>query len=206
VLIEVIPLGGSIDNVGLTYFIQDELAKSIQPGCLVEVPFRNALDYALVTKVGVSYEEIENLRSIVRVVTSIPFLSSYQIQTIFDCSSYYFVHAHHILSLFLSKSLIRYLEKKDFSGLLPQKEEKRGQDGTIHFHHHGNSSSFFEKIRVSITEDTVVVFPDDFFIDAYLKFDPSISEKACIVPEKLTETKKYKAFCSVYNGEKNIII
>lgn len=43
-------------------------------------------------------------------------------------------------------------------------------------------------------------------MDAYLKFDPSISEKACIIPEKLTETKKYKAFCSVYNGEKNIII
>lgn len=117
VLIEVIPLGGSIDNAGLTYFVSDELISNIQPGCLVEVPFRNALDYAIVTKVNTFYEETENLRSIVRVVTSIPFLSPYQIQTIFDCSSYYFVHAHHILSLFLSKSLVRYLEKKNFVGL-----------------------------------------------------------------------------------------
>ena len=102
--------------MSLTYYIQDELAESIQVGCLVEVPFRNMIDYAIVTKIQ-SDELPENPKSIVRIVTMKPILAPYQIRSIFEISSYYFVHSHHILSLFLSKSLIRYLEKKDFTGL-----------------------------------------------------------------------------------------
>ena len=53
---------------------------------------------------------------------------------------------------------------------------------------------------------TVIVFPDDFAIDAYLEQYSFNPETTLVIPDKLTETKKYKAFCSVYNGEKNIII
>lgn len=96
--------------------MRDELAPDIQVGCLVEVPFRNAVDYAVVTSKE-SGDVPENPRSIVRIVTSIPLLAPYQIRSIFDCSSHYIVHAHQILSLFLSKTLVKYLEKKDFAWL-----------------------------------------------------------------------------------------
>ncbi len=206
VLIEVIPFGGSIDNIGLTYFARDELAKSIQIGCLVEVPFRNTIDYAIVTNTE-SREIPENPKSIVRIVTSIPLLAPYQIQSIFDSSSYYFVHTHHILSLFLSKTLVRYLEKKDFIALLPQISSKRKNTSTIlGFYHHTSDVPFFQAIQEHIKGNTVVVFPDDFSIEAYLRTYPLDSETTLVIPDKLTETKKYKAFCSVYNGEKNIII
>lgn len=154
-----------------------------------------------------SQEIPENPKSIVRIVTPIPLLAPYQIQSIFDSSSYYFVHAHHILSLFLSKSLIRYLEKKDFIALLPQlKSTKKNIENTIGFYHHTSDTPFFEAIQEHIQGNTVIIFPDDFSIEAYIKIYPIDSETTLSIPDKLTETKRYKAFCSVYNGEKNIII
>lgn len=186
--------------------MRDELAESIQVGCLVEVPFRNAVDYAIVTSME-SSEIPESPKSIVRIITDIPLLAPYQIRSIFDSASYYFVHVHHILSLFLSKTLVKYLEKKDFVALLPRiTSKKEYSDSSIHFYHHTSDTSFFEAIKDQLKDNTVLVFPDDFAIEAYLKIHPIDPETTLVIPDKLTETKKYKAFCSVYNGEKNIII
>ncbi len=258
--IEVIPFGGSIDDEGLTYFVRDELAEAIQIGCLVEVPFRNALDYAIVTKLflpspsrrGAGGEvedsecwknlggEVENIRSIVRIITSTPLLAPYQIYSIFDNATHYFVHTHHILSLFLSKTLVKYLEKQDFKALAkspsPSRRGARGEvegvegevnsetkniDNLIQFYHHTKNTPFLQTIQEQInlpspsrrgaggevdTHRTLIVFPDDFSIEAYLKACPVDTENTLIIYDRLTETKKYKAFISVYNGEKNIII
>ena len=187
--------------------MRDELAEGIKIGCLVEVPFRNSIDYAVVTNMDTSLEISENIRSIVRIVTRTPLLSRYQIQSIFDSSSYYFVHAHHILSLFLSKTLVRYLEKKDFVGLLPKiDDEEKGTPGAIRFYHHATGISFFSAVQEHVMENTILIFPDDFSIEAYLRFHPLDPDTTLVIPDKLTETKKYKAFCSVYNGEKKLII
>jgi primosomal protein N' len=187
--------------------MRNELADTIQIGCLVEVPFRNAVDYAIVTSLE-STEIPENPKSIVRVVTKIPLISPYQIRTIFDCASYYFVHAHQILSLFLSKTLVRYLEKKDFVTLRKNETGLKSKTGLEHisFYHHTGDTSFFEIIQKHIEGNTVIIFPDDFSLDAFLQSYPIDLETTLIIPDKLTETKKYKAFSSVYNGEKNIII
>ncbi|MDD2917197.1 MAG: hypothetical protein PHH70_05110, partial [Candidatus Gracilibacteria bacterium] len=268
--IEVIPFGGSIDDGGLTYFARDELAESIRIGCLVEVPFRNALDYAIVTNLvppllqkgdtcvkmgsenpGMGMEEkegrdeAENIRSIVRIITPLPLLSPYQIRTIFACASYYFVHTHHILSLFLPKTIVKYLEKRDFGALThhlsrskrdflkaPEgiyvsesegemektKETKQYDGNKIHFSHHTSESPFFQAIQQSIYPPSpsvrelgggldgrcprrqshqgssgemeergaegggiVLVFPDDFSIDAYLRSYPHIPETTLVV-------------------------
>ncbi|MDD5376784.1 MAG: hypothetical protein PHH16_01575 [Candidatus Gracilibacteria bacterium] len=217
VFIEVIPFGGSIDDTCLTYYVRDELAESIRIGCLVEVPFRNAVDYAIITSLE-SSDIPENPKSIVRIITPLPLLAPYQIRSIFESSSYYFVHVHHILSLFLSKSLVKYLEKKDFVALkIPPSPSGRGSGGglgekkesstnSIRFYHHTGNDTFSDVIRNHIDGRTIVAFPDDFAIDAYLKLHPINPETTLVIPDKLTETKKYKAFCSVYNGEKNIII
>lgn len=149
----------------------------------------------------------ENPKSIVRIITSIPLLSHYQISSIFDIASYYFVHTHHILSLFLSKSLVKYLEKRDFTALLPKGNSwEDNSHKTIWFYHHTSDVPFFQAIWKYISNRTVLIFPDDFSIDAYIKLHPIDPDTTLIIPDKLTETKKYKAFCSVYNGEKNIII
>jgi primosomal protein N' len=208
VFIGVIPFGGSIDDEGLTYFVRDELAESVQVGCLVEVPFRNALDYAIVT--NMEWIDIpENPKSIVRIVTSTPLLSPYQIHSIFDSATYYFVHTHHILSLVLSKTLVKYLEKQDFKTLTQSPQEAKQGDShnnPIQFYHHTKNTPFFESIQEKVTDDTVLIFPDDFSIEAYLKACPGDPENTLIIYDRLTETKKHKAFISVYNGEKNIII
>lgn len=188
--------------------MRDELVDTIQIGCLVEVPFHNAVDYAIVMSLE-STEIPENPKSIVRVVTWIPLISPYQIRTIFDCSSYYFVHAHKILSLFLSKTLVRYLEKKNFIALEKTNMRKNiwgEEQNLIHFYHHKSDISFFEMIQKHIKWKTIIIFPDDFSLDAFLQSHTINLETTLTIPDKLTETKKYKAFSSAYNGEKNIII
>ncbi|OIP54114.1 hypothetical protein AUK10_01490 [Candidatus Gracilibacteria bacterium CG2_30_37_12] len=261
--IEVIPFGGSIDDKGLTYYAREELINCIHIGCLVEVPFRNAVDYAIVTNLS-SSQIPENPKSIVRVITSIPLLAPYQIQTLFECASYYFVHAHQILSLFLSKTLVRYLEKKDFIALNnsyigPEKKLQIGNKNPIQFYHHTSDVPFFEIIQkhikgnfitkgnnnslktylpemgkndeicmkiahrnepydlygeggaqdlnanIEVIPRFIIIFPDDFAINAYIKSFP-VDENILVIPDALTETKKHKAYFSVYNGEKNIII
>jgi len=172
----------------------------------VEVPFHNAVDYAIVTN-RESTNIPENPKSIVRIVTATPLLAPYQIRSIFDISSYYFVHAHQILSLFLSKTMIRYLEKKNFSALLEKPLHKKdGSCSEIDFYHHTSNIPFLDTVRKFIEGNTVIVFPDDFSMEAYLRHCPIDPETTLVVPDTLTQTKKYKAFCSVYNGEKKIII
>jgi hypothetical protein len=77
----------------------------------------------------------------------------------------------------------------------------------IRFYHHTNESDFFKVTQKFITDRTVVIFPDDFSIDGFLKGYPTIMlDSSIVIQDKLTETKKHKTFISVYNGEKNIII
>lgn len=84
-------------------------------------------------------------------------------------------------------------------------EAKRG-DSVINFYHHTDKTPFFSAIRECTTGNTIIVFPDDFSLEAYIGSCPIDLENTLVIPDKLTETKKHKAFCSVYNGEKNIII
>lgn len=151
---------------------------------------------------------LDDPKSIVRIITGIPLLAPYQVRMIFGCSSYYFVHIHQILSLFLSKSLVRYLEKKDFAMLVPCPIADRYESGAniVRLHHHMDNSSFLSKIQECITGNTAIIFPDDFAIENYLGSCGMDAGTTLVIQDRLTETKKYKAFCSVYNGEKNIII
>lgn len=208
-LIEVIPFSGSIDDTGLTYYVRDELRTEIRIGCLVEVPFRSSLDYAIVSSID-NCDVPENPKSIVRVVSSLPILAPYEIRTVFDLASYYFVHTHHILSLFLSKSFLKYAEKKDFSALKWADAEEsvmeNAGENVIGFYHHTDTSPFLRKVHEKTTDSTVLVFPDDFSIEAYLRTNAVHSENTLVVYDRLTETNKYKAYYSIYNGEKNIII
>lgn len=207
-LIEVIPFGGSIDDRWLTYFVQDDLAKQIRIGSLVEVPFRNALDYAIVTKLE-SSETPENLLSISRVVCAIPLLAPYQITVIFALASYYFVHAHQILSLFLSKWLLNFLEKNSFIDLRERKTVKESFFAKISFIHHTKTSSLSPIIAEYIEARkkwVAIIFPDDFAIEGYIQDFPIDKNTTLIIQNSLSETRKYKCFRDVYNEEKTIII
>jgi len=208
VLIEVIPFGGSIDDQGLTYFVQDDLAETMRVGSLVEVPFRSGLDMAIVTRMNTT-ETPENLKSIGSFLCSIPLLAPYQVAMIFALSSYYFVHAHQILSLFLSKGLVKYLEKKNFEGLEMRKSPEQKWSEQISFIHHTQKTSISPLIRNYIDdkkEGVAIIFPDDFAIDGFVTDIPTDEKETLIIHDSVTVTRKYKMFTQVYNGEKNIII
>lgn len=207
-LIEVIPLSGSIDDQGLTYFVQDDLAETMRVGSLVEVPFRSGLDVAVVTRMDTT-ETPENLKSISSFLCSIPLLAPYQVTMIFALSSYYFVHAHQILSLFLSKWLVRALEKKNFEGLkMKKKSEQKGSEQILFIHHTEKTpiSSIIQKYIDEKKEGVAIIFPDDFAIDGYILTISMDEKETLIIRDDITIRRKYKSFVQVYNGEKNIII
>ncbi|HBA44750.1 TPA: hypothetical protein DEG21_02945 [Patescibacteria group bacterium] len=65
---------------------------------------------------NVEYSE-QNIKSIVGIACSMPILDEYQIKTIYDLSSRYFVNIHKILNLFLPQYIFKSLENKSFVDL-----------------------------------------------------------------------------------------
>jgi len=208
--IEVIPLDTSIDASGLTYFVSEELHGSFGVGSLVEIPLRSSLSSAIVSKLSTepSPEYLENIRSIVSVICGIPLLAPYQLETILFLADRHFVHAHKALSLFLSKSLVKYVEKKSFIQLVHTAPVFKKISTKPRFMHCGNTTDITEYIHKSIQDNTslVVIFPDDFAIDGYLSRFPEDPATVLVVRDALTQTQKFKRFIDVYNGEKKIII
>ena len=166
--IEVIPLDGSIDHGALTYFIPNDLAKQTNIGSLVEVPWRNTLSYAIVTKIG-SESIPEGVRSVSMLACSLPILTPYQIETILDLARHYFVHAHQILSLFLPKLFVRSMEKKSFAQLVHMKAERNKKMTKPTLLHISGKQDIYAVLNNHIeskkNDGVVVIFPDDFAVE-----------------------------------------
>lgn len=207
--IEVIPLDTSIDSSALTYFASDDLRGSFAVGSLVEVPLRNALSLAIVTRIDTeSGESADNIRSIVSVVCGNPLLAPYQTESMLHLAGRYFVHAHKALSLFLSKSLVTYLGKKSYIQLnAMQVPESRNPEKPrlIHCPEATDINTLIYQYLEN-REDVVLIFPDDFAIEGYLRRFPVDESRVLIIRDSITDTQKYKRWIDVYNGEKKIII
>ena len=209
--IEVIPLDASIDAAGLTYFVSDELRLDFSVGSLVEIPLRNSLVPAIVARLDTEVSEsMEHIRSIVSIICGAPLLAAYELETTLFLAARYFVHAHKVLSLFLSRSLLKYLEKKSFIQLTKAPVERKSPESPQipRFIHCTEHMDIQEVIHTYIQKsDTLaIVFPDDFSLDGYLSRFAEDSDTMLVIRDGITDTQKYKRFIDVYNGEKKIII
>jgi primosomal protein N' len=75
------------------------------------------LCHGIVAEIYVNIPEniaLENIRSIVHVISSSPLLSQYQIKSIPAIAKHFLIPIHKIANLFLPKSHISSLEKKNF--------------------------------------------------------------------------------------------
>ncbi|EKD66740.1 MAG: hypothetical protein ACD_49C00016G0003 [uncultured bacterium (gcode 4)] len=204
-IIEIIPFDISIDNEGFSYFIKDELVDQISIWSIVEIPVKNNVIYWVVGKMNVEYSE-QNIKSIVGIACSMPILDEYQIKTIYDLSSRYFVNIHKILNLFLPQYIFKSLENKSFVDLeLIETGEKIKNEKLLIF----NKSNEINSIILDLLEkweNIVLIFPDDYMIDDFLEKNKKLEEQAIIYRNKFSSNKKYKTFVNIFNRTKKIII
>ena len=206
-IIEVIPFDISIDDKWFSYFIKDETGNQINIWSIVEVPFKNMVTLAIVSKMNSEIDEEVELKSIVSVICSMPILSKYQIDTIYELSSRYLIHIHKVLALFLPKFIYTFLEKKSFVDLLniPQKTFKEKWEKRLLFcSKNDNFSEILNLLKEN--KNTALIFPDDFMLDDFIELYPYLIEKSIIYKNKFSYIKKYRAFIDTYNKTKNIII
>lgn len=112
--IDVIPSEHSIGIHPLTYSVPEDFEGEIAPGCIVEIPVRSATEYGIVVGFREYPPEHMELKDIIRVVTDKEILAPYQISLILEISARYLIPIHRVLGFFLSKSVIKRLEKKEF--------------------------------------------------------------------------------------------
>jgi hypothetical protein len=97
---------------------------------------------------NVEYSE-QNIKSIVGITCSLPILDEYQIKTIYDLSSRYFVNIHKILNLFLPQYIFKSLENKSFIDLeLVENLKKTKNEKTLIF----NKSNEINSIILNLLE------------------------------------------------------
>lgn len=204
-IIEVIPFDVSIDDSSLSYFVKDELKSEVNIWSIVEIPFKSGIILWIISKLDSEILEWD-VKSIVSIVYNKSVLSQYQIDLIYRLSEKYFINIHMVLALFMPKYIYNFLEKKSFKDLSkPLINEKLSKDKKLFY---CNKTDVFEKIIELIEENiwTVIVFPDDFMLEDFLKKHKEFEEKSIVYKNKLTYTKKYKSFIEAYNRSKNIII
>lgn len=210
--IEIIPLDVSIDNMWLTYFIQDKLKNNINIWSIVSIPIKNNIKYWIVSKIlDLNIDENENnIKSIIDVVCYNPVLDEYQIKLIYYLSSKYFVQIHKILNIFLPKFIFNFLLKKSFKNI-------NNQDDFIKINKNNNIISLIYNIKnkniIEIIEnilkkidDCVLVFPDDYSVFYFLENNKDFTKNAIIYKNSFTYNAKAKIFLEIFNKTKNIII
>jgi len=112
--IDIIPSEHSIGIHPLTYSIPEGFENDIIPGCIVEIPMRNSLEYGIVVGFRQAAPENMEIRDISQIITSKEVLAPYQIALILEISAKYLIPIHRVLGFFLSRAVIKRLEKKDF--------------------------------------------------------------------------------------------
>ncbi|MFZ2255730.1 MAG: hypothetical protein WAW59_02700 [Patescibacteria group bacterium] len=116
--IDVIPSEHSIGIHPLTYSVPEGFAGEIIPGCIVEIPVRSATEYGIVVGFREYPPENMELKDIVGVITSKEILAPYQIALILEISAKYLIPIHRVLGFFLSKAVIKRLEKKNYEQIV----------------------------------------------------------------------------------------
>lgn len=105
--LEAVVADHSLDSKGFTYFVPESLRESVFRGCVVEVPFGENLEPAVVTEIDAPPPERAEAKSIVSVVIPEPVVAPYQIGAAYDLCEKYFISFHTALSFFLPTPVFR---------------------------------------------------------------------------------------------------
>lgn len=203
--IDIIPSEHSIGIRPLTYRIPEGFENDTIPGCIVEIPLRNTLEYGIVVGFRQTAPENMEIRDISRIITSKEVLAPYQIALILEISAKYLIPIHRVLGFFLSKAVVKRLEKKNYEQLILQPSRHPGIQASSQLTILKDSIITGEILPPYMTEWTIILCPDDFTLYR-LQRELGDREDILYIPNESTETRKAQSWIDIYSKKYNIIV
>ncbi len=139
------------------------------------------------------------MKHVERIVSKRTIIEPYQIKIIQSIATTYFLPIHRVLGFFLSRPLMKRLEKYGYDELLGSKVAHypigtRQRELMV-----AASGITPETIRKYTTPGTIVICPDDFYL--YSLAETISDEGTFFLPTEATETQKVKAWIDTYQGK-----
>ena len=204
--VDIIPSEHSIGIHPLTYSVPGDFDGKIIPGCIVEIPVRNDSEYGIVIGFREYPPENTSIREVIRIVTPKEILSPYQIALILEISTKYLIPIHRVLGFFLSKWVIKRLEKKSYEQINEEKISKPIHEdlkNTLIIIR--NTIITWKILEKHIQEWTIIICPDDFTLYR-LRNELWIRDDIFYTPNESTETKKAQWWIDIRNKKYKIIV
>lgn len=219
--LEAVVADHSLDSKGFTYFVPESLRESVFRGCVVEVPFGESLEPAVVTEIDAPPPERAEAKSIVSVIVSEPVVAPYQIGAAYDLCEKYFISFHTALSFFLPTPVFRrFLKTGKGYGLA----EGRDSDDPVRGPAEGGTSEslpsrpvlFYDRDGIGAAKifgnaipaepGTVLILPSDSAVDAFLRETALPADSFLVHADSLTEAKDFRLRLSVAARERPFLV
>lgn len=221
----------SFDDQGITYFVPDDLQSRIQPGVVVEAPYRDAIQVGVILRVTQDTDH-SNLKPIISILEETPLLHPHQITTIFWIASEYFCQIHHALNLFFPKNTKEKIQKQKLLleatkayEYTPQiskhlnteqtrvKEEiLRSKDTDILLY--GVTGSGKTEVYISLIEhylkqgkQSLILIPEIILTNQIgERIEAVFGKDICLIHSAITDATKTKYWRDIFTGEAKVII
>ncbi len=202
--LSVIPFSHSIGASPLTYVWGDICTLPLPLGSILEIPLWKWQEYGLLVWISEeNLSEIQEIKTILRVVTNRTVIGPYQIDMIISLARQYMIPIHRVLGFFLTKPIINRLEKYGYDLIWDdetmrsrENNEQKSKNKLIFF---GETTITPDILDEFIWEKTVIICPDDFSLENYRKsFE---NESTFFFSSELTDTRKAKAWIDIRNGK-----
>jgi len=203
--LDIIPSEHSIGIHPLTYSIPEGFEGEIIPGCMVEIPVRNALEYGIVVGFRQAAPENMEIRDISRIITSKAVLAPYPIALILEISAKYLIPIHRVLGFFLSKAVVKRLEKKNYEQIVlvePRSQVLNLENSVTILK---DSVITWDMLRRYLKPWTVVLCQDDLTLYR-LEKELWLQTNTLFLPSESTETKKSQWWIDIQSKKYDIIV
>lgn len=109
----VTPFSKSFDEIWLIYYVPDFLSVELKVGNIVEIPYSNTIDIALVLDINISTWNIDEskIKSLISIKNSNIFLTEYQKTILPWLADFYITPIHNVANLFFPRNLLEKIKK-----------------------------------------------------------------------------------------------
>ncbi len=189
----------SLDSKGFTYFVPEHLRSDVCRGCVVEVPFGESLDFAVVTEIDSPPPERGEAKSIVSVAVAGPVLHSYQIEAAYDLCRRYFVFFHTAVSFFLPTPVFRRFIKrgKGYDVVEEGKSDFLSSRPVVFYDRDGIGAAKIFGKTIPAEPGTALILPSDAAVEAFLKSTALNPDDFLVHSDSLAEAADFRLRLSV---------
>ena len=234
-LVQVIPLERTFTSDPLTYLFPDSFNSEIAKWSIVEVPFWKKLQNAIVSDIidlnissddnkllldniaeSLNLKDIKSLKSVSRIISSIPVISENTIKIILELALIYWSNINTIARIFFPKAYETYLDKKNYLVLDVNMSASNNKSNELK-----TSKSSFNYIWTTPNtlntklldllsnefnkKNLLIIFPNYNWLNNF-RLGLNNDTKYLEYSNALTPVKKYKTLIKILNKDYKIIL